>query len=566
MNEFSRYYVALFDMIWKDILYFITEVLWKGFILKFFQNLGDYYELLMQESYDFGVASWLMVIITGLLNISLIVFIIAKIVLWGRRYLAFRRVELEKNELVEELAKLNDKVVELVEEKNQILAMKVSQLGINASSGRLADPTYSQAQQAPARAYGTSPAMAMAGGSPMGGGMSNGQPLLTSGQGMAAMDSRSSGASQPVAVDAGGPSRFVKLIQVDKDYSGKDTYVYMEESDYVALPEMVTRFVNFAASQLKLYYTPKMIMLFFSGMAASKVIILEGISGTGKTSLPYAMGKFFNNPASIISVQPSWRDRAEILGYLNEFTKRFNETDFLKSVYEAGYRKDIDLIVLDEMNLARIEYYFAEFLSIMEMPDPSEWKIDLVPDSKPNDPLKLVNGKIPVPQNVWFIGTANKDDSTFTITDKVYDRAIALEFEAKGEFFQAPETDSIRMSYAYLQELFEEAYYKYPVSKDLLEKFSILDKYVQSNFKIAFGNRIMKQLSRFIPVYVACGGTEADGLDYIFAYKILRKFEALNLSFLRNELEELTVQIQKIFGRNAFEESIKFVRALQKMI
>jgi 5-methylcytosine-specific restriction endonuclease McrBC GTP-binding regulatory subunit McrB len=68
------------------------------------------------------------------------------------------------------------------------------------------------------------------------------------------------------------------------------------------------------------------------------------------------------------------------------------------------------------MNLARIEYYFAEFLSIMEMPDLSEWKIDLVPDIWDSDPKMIINGKINIPQNVWFIGTANKDDSTFTIT------------------------------------------------------------------------------------------------------------------------------------------------------
>ncbi|MCK7485961.1 MAG: hypothetical protein MZU97_10730 [Bacillus subtilis] len=481
--------------------------------------------------------------------------------------MAFRRIEMEKNELIEEIAKLNDKVVELVEEKNQILAMKVSQLGINATTGQRSEPTFANPVSAP-RSY-AQPAMLGAGGNgatPIVSGNGPSGFSTSSSAGMAAMDSRNVTSNQPVQNEVAGPSRFVKLIQVDKEYSGKDTFVYMEESDYVTLPEIVSRFVNFAASQLKLYYTPKMIMLFFSGMAASKVIILEGISGTGKTSLPYAMGKFFKNPAAMISVQPSWRDRAEILGYLNEFTKRFNETDFLKALYESSYRKDIDFIVLDEMNLARIEYYFAEFLSIMEMPDPSEWKIDLVPDSKPNDPLKVINGKISVPQNIWFVGTANKDDSTFTITDKVYDRAIALEFEAKGEFFQAPETEAINMSYSYLQEMFDEAYYKYPVSKELLQKFSVLDKYVQSTFKIAFGNRIMKQLNKFIPVYVACGGTEDDGLDYIFANKILRKFEALNLSFLRNELEELVVQIQKIFGRNAFEESVKFIRSLQKMI
>ncbi len=555
MNEFSRYYVELFKYIWQDTVFFFKDVIWEGMIVKFFQNLGDYYQILVQESSDFTVVSWLMVILSTMLNFSLIVFVIARIIIWARKYLAFRQIELEKNELIEEIAGLNDRVLGLIEEKNQILALKVSQLGVNATTGQSSQPVYSNTVQAPTRTI-IQPAMVGAGG--------GGPTTVVMAQPSSMPSGPSSQQEQPVIET--GPSRFVKLINVDKEYSGKDTTIYMEESDYISLPELVTRFVNFAASQLKLYYTPKMIMLFFSAMAASKVIILQGISGTGKTSLPYAMAKFFSNQASIISVQPSWRDRAEILGYLNEFTKRFNETDFLKALYESLYRKDVNFIVLDEMNLARIEYYFAEFLSIMEMPDPSEWKIDLVPDSRSNDPIKVVNGKINVSQNVWFIGTANKDDSTFTITDKVYDRALPLEFEAKGEFFQAPETQPIHMSHSYLQEMFDEAYYKYPVSQELLKKFSVLDKFVQATFKIAFGNRIMVQLNKFIPVFVACGGTEEAGLDYIFANKILRKFESLNLSFLRDELENLIEQIQKIFGRNAFEESIKFIRNLQKQI
>ncbi|MFA6649499.1 MAG: hypothetical protein WCS48_05375, partial [Candidatus Izemoplasmatales bacterium] len=503
------------------------------------------------------VVAWVMVAVTSILNLSLVVFIIAKIVIWLRKYASFRRVEIEKNELIEEIATLNDKVVSLVEEKNQIMAMKVSQLGINAATGQQGSQVITGGAALPGRAF-VQPAIGMVGG--------NTTVMMAPGQTLGRMEGSSQPNDTPAPNVPVGPSRFVKLIQVDKEYAGKDTHIYMEESDFVTLPEMVTRFVNYSASALKLYYKPKMISLFFAGMAASKVMILQGISGTGKTSLPYAMAKFFSNSASMISVQPSWRDRAEILGYLNEFTKRFNETDFLKALYEASYRKDVNFIVLDEMNLARIEYYFAEFLSIMEMPDPSEWKIDLVPDSKPSDPLKVLNGKINVPLNVWFIGTANKDDSTFTITDKVYDRAIALEFESKGEFFQAPETDPLHMNYSYLQELFDEAYYKYPVSQVLLDKFTILDKYIQNNFKIAFGNRIMVQLHKFIPVYVACGGTEEDGLDYIFANKILRKFESLNLSFLRNELDDLVTQITKIFGKNNFMESIKFVKNLQKQI
>ena len=144
-----------------------------------------------------------------------------------------------------------------------------------------------------------------------------------------------------------------------------------------------------------------------------------------------------------------------MIGYLNEFTKKFNETDFLKALYETNYRDDLNFIVLDELNLARIEYYFAEFISVMEMPSPEDWLIEVVPSSQPGDPKKLINGKILVPQNVWFIGTANKDDSTFTITDKVYDRAAIIEMNVRTEKIDAPLTQPITMSYEYLNNLFE---------------------------------------------------------------------------------------------------------------
>ncbi len=364
MKEFSAFYVDLFEAIGNDIVFFFKTI-WNDIIVRFFQNIIDYWNLMIEDSvlYEFNLLSWIMVVVAGLLNITLVIFLVLRLYLWIKKYFSFRKVEIEKNELIEEIADLNEKVIDLIDEKNQILAMKVSQLGINPKTGEAGEGYTTSGSLQPA--YGTA-------------GMSG--PFT-------GPVSIKSGSDSPQPTAPVGPSRFVKLIAVDKEYAGKDTHIYMEDNDYVALPELVTRFVNFAASQLKLYYTPRMVSYFFAGMAASKIIILEGISGTGKTSLPYAMGKFFDNPAAMISVQPAWRDRAEILGYLNEFTKRFNETDFLKALYEAIYRKDVNIIVLDELNLARIEYYFAEFLSIMEMPDPNEWKIDLVPDSKPSDPL-----------------------------------------------------------------------------------------------------------------------------------------------------------------------------------
>jgi radical SAM superfamily enzyme len=92
------------------------------------------------------------------------------------------------------------------------------------------------------------------------------------------------------------------------------------------------------------------------------LIILQGISGTGKTSLAYAFGKMIKNEATIASVQPSWRDSSELFGYFNEFTKRFNETEVLAKMYEASYKDDVFITVLDEMNISRVEYYFAEML------------------------------------------------------------------------------------------------------------------------------------------------------------------------------------------------------------
>jgi 5-methylcytosine-specific restriction endonuclease McrBC GTP-binding regulatory subunit McrB len=216
------------------------------------------------------------------------------------------------------------------------------------------------------------------------------------------------------------------------------------------------------------------------------------------------------------------------------------------------------------MNLARIEYYFAEFLSIMEMPDPNEWKIDLIPDSQPGDPKHIRLGKIMIPQNVWFVGTANKDDSTFTITDKVYDRAMALEFNNRAQYFDAPYTKSINMTSEYLDSLFKKAKEEYAVSAKSIENLNRLDQFIRDKFKIAFGNRIMKHINIFVPTYMACGGTEIEGLDFMLRSKILRKFESLNLSFLKEEIEELISLLDKLYGKNTFVSSIAYLRELQK--
>lgn len=520
MAEFSKYFISFLKKFFENFLDWF-KTLFSLFSKIFYSYPKQYINDIITScvnNENFKVLDWIVLVLVSIVLVIFFGLVIVVIFQFLRKYIRFRKREIEKDELVDEIAVLNNRVFDLVEEKNKILALRINQIGGTEAYARQADME-----------RGTSS-------------LKGKRPALQS------------------------DSRFVKLTQVDKDYEISSEFTVMQSSDMVNLPDLIDRFIKYSASQLHLYYTKEIIARFFAGMATSKVLILEGISGTGKTSLPYAMGKFFNKETSIISVQPSWRDRAELLGYLNEFTKKFNETDFLKAVYQAGYSDKPNFIVLDEMNLARIEYYFAEFLSVMEMPDVHEWKIDLVPASEPSDPKLLINGKLFINQNTWFIGTANKDDSTFTITDKVYDRATPIVINNKAELIDCDYTNNVQMTFDYLDELFKKAQAEITMSTKVMDSFKKVDEYIQQNFKIAFGNRIMKQIKLFVPVYVACGFTEVQGLDYMLANKILRKFESLNLSFLHNELDGLIELLDKLFGKNSFKVSIEYIEDLKKMM
>ncbi len=515
MEHFANYYIEFLQKLWTNIKELIWGKLIGFWIQIFYTDPKEYFEQIGSYAKQWSGIEWVAFVIILIIDLTVLVLFILWIVQLCRRYFRFRKREVEKDELVQQVAILNKKVIELIDEKNKILALRVSQIGGGSIENKASDLR------------------------------------------IKAKDTK----KQVKGIE----SRFTKLIQVDEEYQGQAEITVIKPNDMLDLQGLIDRFIKFSASQLHLYYTKDIIARFFSGLATSKVLILEGISGTGKTSLPYAMGKFFNKEASIISVQPSWRDRTELLGYFNEFTKKFNETDFLKSVYSASYTDKPDIIVLDEMNLARIEYYFAEFLSVMEMPDKSSWKIDLVAEGT-NDPKQLINGKVLIPQNLYFVGTANKDDSTFTITDKVYDRAIPIVINNKADYIDAPYTESVEISFEYLEELFKKAQSELSISNLTLENFKKVDNFVQEKFKIAFGNRIMKQINLFVPVYMACGYSELEGLDYMFANKILRKFESLNLAFLTNELDMLEELLKKLFGDDSFKVSIEYIHDLKKMI
>ena len=479
-------------------------------------NIPEHVRTLFSYKDRFSVLEWIFGVLAFLLTFAVVFGLVALAVVLIRKYIRFRKSLVGNEDLLEEIAELHRDVLRLTAEKEKLLAMGagVSLGGLPAAGGTVATEV--------------------------------------------AGDEESTGTS----VLGTGDSRFYRLTLVDQRYREAEPPVYVEN---MTLQEICDDLRNFACSVGRLFYEERVIRLMIAGLASTKLIILQGISGTGKTSLPYIMGKYFTVDSTIASVQPSWRDRAELFGYFNEFTKKFNETDVLRRIYEAGFADDVNIIILDEMNISRVEYYFAEMLSILEMPNPDEWRIELVPSSWDNDPERLAGGVLKIPQNIWYVGTANNDDSTFAISDKVYDRAFVINLDSKGVPFKAPETTAKRVSYSYIESLYQKAIEENPITQETLDKIDLLDSYVIERFRVAFGNRIMKQLKIFAPVYVACGGDEVEAVDYLLATKVLRKFEGLNLALIRDEIRGLINYMDSLFGKGVMKECTDYLLRLEKI-
>ncbi len=511
MQTFARFLFEFMSVFFGGIG-LIFKGIFNGFVQMF--NIGEYAYIIQFYKNDFSIAEWILVVIAVVILIVLLGLIVLLFYFIIRKYLKFRKTVVEQESMLEEIGDLNKQVSQLMQEKEKILAMKVSQLGLKPDE---------EAE---------------------------------------VLEEETEDNSNLEDVDLSN-IRFSKLHAIDLQFKDYKVQVY---NNTFNLEELVQLFRNFAASKLHLYYTTNMIRLFISALSATKLVILQGISGTGKTSLAYAWGKFIKNDAIIASVQPSWRDRTELFGYFNEFTKKFNETEVLKKMYEAGYNDDIYVTVLDEMNIARVEYYFAEMLSILEMPTRDEWIIELVPSVWDTDPVKLKGGKLQIPGNMWYIGTINNDDSTFAVTDKVYDRAMPIDINDKGQVFEPLDVDAMNINSSYLEKLFAQAKSKHPLTPEMSKKIDEMDDYVIKHFRIAFGNRIVKQMRDFVATYVECGGKEIDGVDYYIARKILRKFEQLNLAYIRDELDGFIEFLDTNFGKENFNECKEYLLRLKKMV
>ena len=524
MDNFLKYFYQDVGRVFRSFLEIFSSFF--NFINYLF-NFPMRMEIIQAYDDNFGAKEWTMLVLTEIVLVAVCVIIIILAFKLFRKIFRFRVSVKRYDELAKQVKSLQRDLLRANYEKDKLLEMRVAELGGGAYMPPEEEPENNEEQQE--EEY---------------------------------VPDLNRNTFQSPCVDP-SESRFFRLTTVDNFY--KMEYHPPAYDNSITLEQLCERFRLYAASQLHLYYDLDMMRYFIAALGTARIVILQGISGTGKTSLPYAFGKFVQKDTSVVSVQPSWRERTELYGYYNEFTKKYTETDFLRAIYEANYYRDPHMVILDEMNIARVEYYFAEMLSILEMPRKEEWKVDVVTAVWDNDPCLIEAGNVQIPDNVWFVGTINNDDSTFAVADKVYDRAIPIDLDSRADAFECELTEPVYISTDHLNRLFNEAKAKYVISDEMIAKLEEMNAYVIKNFRLAFGNRIMKQIRDYVPCFIACGGTEQQAVDFIVAKKLLRKFESLSLGFMKDELTKLNTYLDRLFGKNTMPICKEYVELLKKM-
>ena len=521
MDNFLRYFYQDAGRVLQSFVDIFVAI---GNFLNYLLNFPMRMDIIKANSAEFSTFEWILLFVVYIILVAIVVLLIIGLVRLCKKIFRFKISPKKYDELQKQVKTLQRDLLRANYEKDRLFAMKLGQtdLGGSVDDSAETDETADKDENAV---------------------NTNRNTFLSP------------------CVDPAN-SRFFRLTSVDNFY--KTEYAPPEYNEEFTLESFCETFRKYSASQLKLYYEIDTIRYFIASMGTARIIILQGISGTGKTSLPYAFGKFVQKDTTVVSVQPSWRERTELYGYFNEFTKKYSETEFLRAIYESNYFRDPHCVILDEMNIARVEYYFAEMLSILEMPRQEEWKVDIVTAVWDNDPCLINKGTVQIPNNVWFIGTINNDDSTFAVADKVYDRAIPIDLDSRAEAFECEAAEPMYVSTDRLNELFAEAKQKYVITDEMIKKIETTNNYIIKVFRLAFGNRVMKQIRDFVSCFIACGGTEIQAVDFIIAKKVLRKFESLSLGFMKDELTRFNAFLDKTFGKDTMVICKGYIDYLKK--
>lgn len=253
-----------------------------------------------------------------------------------------------------------------------------------------------------------------------------------------------------------------------KEEGTKYEMIYERKGVYLDQQSIIDHVSSYIQSK-GFYYEEKDLINFFLSLKTKPFVILSGISGTGKTKIVQWFAESLgateeNGQFTLIPVRPDWSDSSDLLGYVN-LQGEFQERPLIKVLQNADANPNRPyFVVLDEMNLARVEYYFSDFLSVIES---RKWKDRKIVTS-PVLPESITNKHITIPSNVYIIGTVNMDETTHPLSKKVLDRANTIEFNTVNlDYFnflmdveekeaEIASNRSLETEYLHLKECFKE--------------------------------------------------------------------------------------------------------------
>lgn len=276
----------------------------------------------------------------------------------------------------------------------------------------------------------------------------------------------------------------------------KDSFVVPQTAaEHEAKPDLAAIAEYLQAQGLR--YSDHLLRRYHLSLHSRQFVILSGISGTGKTALAETYAQAVNAAYVIVPVAPNWMSNEDLLGYYNPMTQSYQDTEssrFLRCAAQA-WADNPDAprpyhLILDEMNLARVEHYFARLLSLLEVRRRGQ-AVSL--EFAQDDCILL-------PKNLYVIGTVNQDESTYGFADKVYDRAQYLELHLERE----PLVD-------FLGEL--------PYAQLLLELWDVLQPVAP------FGFRVLEDIQAYVEAAKTLNIAWNEAVDEQIVQKLLPKLK-----------------------------------------
>ena len=322
---------------------------------------------------------------------------------------------------------------------------------------------------------------------------------------------------------------FKDAIQsLENRYFKRETHI-LKESDNKYYKEIITTdIIKKVEKYIKnqgYNYTYNQLSNLYLSLKTKPFTILAGISGTGKSKIIRLLADAIQADYTLISVRPDWNDATDLIGYKN-LDDKFIKGQLTKTILKAQQNKNKPhLICLDEMNLARVEYYLSDYLSIIE----SRKKVgqDIITDNIVEYQEDNENISLHIPDNLYLIGTVNMDDTTFQFSRKVLDRANTIEFsdvDLDNLFFETnEEVESLNVSNDFLKTTYlktmdielEYREYAKEVNKKIIEINEILKKSQKQ-----FAYRVRDEI-----LFYLVENKKANLLheDTVFDYQIMQK-------------------------------------------